>query len=222
MDAHACYTSRQTDDLLRSHLQALKDDPFLASAWIIMVYEKNTGYESGRHYDLVSEYQPMYALYDRVVDVRRAQGSVDEDPGITTTHTLKNRYAREMSDALRYGKIFFYKDLICANPHMVTVGGQKQKIMKEFIRELRQCRVKYTNIDPDKIDLGAIRALKWDGKMDALGKPIAGQHDDMAVCGAQCVYWMKLVSSGQLYGFPYQEIYPQGVPQELTLRKRKV
>ena len=86
---------------MRSHLDKLRSDPFLRSAWIILIYEKNTGFEAAHGWKIVEEYQPSYAVYQKVTEIDKAMDTIDQDPGINTGITLKNEYARILTDALR-------------------------------------------------------------------------------------------------------------------------
>jgi len=208
MDSHAVHTAQQAQQLLRSHLEAIRSDPFLQSAWIILIYEKNTGYESGHHWKIVQEYQPSYAVYHRVVDADKAVDTQDQDPGINTTFELKNYYARALSTALSTSRIYFYFDWKSANPWQRPYEERKAIAKKNFLGQLSNCRLKLPSMDPSKAQLGAtIPKITWSGKIGPEGKIIQGQNDDLVMAFAQCLYWISRIMQFNYPSFPYEKVF---------------
>ena len=187
----------------------LRSDPFLEDAYIIIIYEKNTGFEAGHNCKIIEEYQPAYAVYDKVVDTEKAQDTIDEDPGIVTTIGRKNEYARLLSDALRKRKIYFYEGCVCANPWKRPYEARLENSKTDLYRQLSNCRKQLPSMDPTRAHLGTMAPrVTWSGKIGHDGKMIHGQNDDLAMALAQCIYWVYRIMQMDYPTIPYNAIFP--------------
>lgn len=215
MDGKACKNAEDTEKLLRNHLALLRADPFLKEAWIILIYEKGTGHESGHHWKIVNEhqYQPAYAIYDKVVDLEQAKNTIEADPGVRLDNYRKNQYGKTLSDALRYHKIYIYNWLVVGNLSVPNYDNRISYMKRILCRQLNQCKYKFTDIDPDNVELSNSRTRTWNGKMNEFGKVVPGQNDDVVMSLAQGLYYATLIERGELPGFPYNKIFPNGPPQ---------
>jgi len=203
------HTVKQTEELLKSHLEKLRSDPFLRDAWIILVYEKNTGYEAGHNWKIVNEYQPAYAVYEKLVEADKAMDTPNQDPGINTTVFLKNEYAGVLSKALMKKKIYFYTDCVCANPWKRPYETRLETSKTELYRQLANCRKQLPSMDPTRAHLGTMAPrVTWSGKIGHDGKVIHGQNDDLVMALAQCVYWIYRIMQMNYPTIPYKEIFP--------------
>jgi hypothetical protein len=190
-------------------LDKLRSDPFLRDAWIILIYEKNTGFEAAHGWKIVEEYQPSYAVYQKVAEIDKAMDTIDQDPGINTGITLKNEYARILTDALRKRKIYFYVDCVCANPWKRPYESRLESSKTELYRQLTNCRKQLPSMDPSRSHLGATAPkVTWSGKIGHDGKVIHGQNDDLVIALAQCLYWIYRIMQMNYPTIPYHEIFP--------------
>ena len=209
MDSHAVNTAEKAQAFLRSHCDALRRDPFLKSAWIIVIYEKNTGFESGHNWKVVADYQPSYALFGKVMSVDKAQDTVDQDPGVDTTYMLKNEYQRVISDSLRSQTSYFYCDWICANPWQKPFAQRRASTKQALVAQLANCRRYLPAMMSDNRQIGATAPrITWSGKIGADGKIVHGQNDDLVMAYGQCLYWINRIHQMNFPGFPYDKIFP--------------
>jgi hypothetical protein len=209
MDAFATHTFQKKELLLRSHLRALRSNPFFADAWLIIIYEKNTGLSAGHGWSIACEYQPAYAIFQRNMDSDKAMDTDDQDPGIVTSYYLKNEYARVLGEGLRNQNIYFHKDWVCANPFINPLEARRAMVFTEYIKQLSNCRTKRPSMDPNRVQLGAnIPRITWSGKIGPDGREVRGQNDDTCFASAQCMYWINRIYQWDFPGFPYHKIFP--------------
>lgn len=77
------------------HINALRANPFLTDATIMFIGEKNTGLESARMWDVVSDFPRTTALYQHrppTTEKERMQPHVN--PGIVTSKFAVGRKTR--------------------------------------------------------------------------------------------------------------------------------
>jgi hypothetical protein len=209
MDSHAMHTAEKVQILLRSHIEALRADPFLSRAWLIVIYEKNTGYESGHNWKLVMNYQPAYSIFEKSIEADRAMDTGDQDPGINTTFILKNEYGHSLGTALRKRMIYFYCNWVCSNPWLRPYAKRRAITKQALITQLSNCRVKRPSMDPNRVQLGGtMPRITWSGKIGPDGREVRGQNDDLAMAAAQCMYWINRICQMNYPGFPYDTIFP--------------
>ena len=209
MDSHAVHTAEKVQQLLRSHCAALRRDPFLQKAWLVVVYEKNTGFESGHNWKITDDFQPAYSIFQNKVDSDKARDTADQDPGIDTNFYLKNEYARVLNEALRQSKIYFYRNWVCANPWLRPMDSRKAITKKALIVQLANCRLQLPSMDPSRARVGVtLPKITWSGKIGSNGKEVHGQNDDLVMSAAQCFYWIARVHQMNYPGFPYDTIFP--------------
>ena len=175
MDSHAVHRAEDAQALLRSHCDAIRKDAFLKNAWIIVVYEKNTGFESGHNWKVTNDFQPAYSIYGKAVEYSKARDTVDEDPGVTTTFMLKNEYQRVISDSLRNQTIYFYCDWVCANPWQKPFQERRALTKRALLTQLSNCRRQMPFMNAENRQVGAaIPRITWSGKIGPDGKIKSG------------------------------------------------
>lgn len=70
--------------MLRSHVETIREHPFLKHAWIIFVCERNTAFESAHQWKIISEYNRTYALYQHSQSNSKKKDTPQQNPGIFT------------------------------------------------------------------------------------------------------------------------------------------
>jgi len=214
------HTAEKAEQLLRSHFEAIRQDPFLKQAYLIVIYEKNTGYESGHHWKIVEEYKPSHVVFQKNVDADKAIDTADQDPGIDSNFFLKNQYARVIGEALRKRIIYFYCNWVCANPWTKPYSTRRALAKKNLLSQLANCRLKLPAMDPARAQLGAATPrITWSGKIGPDGKPVHGQNDDLAMSLGQCLYWINRIYQMNYPGFPYNQIFPN-IPNRQTIQTK--
>jgi hypothetical protein len=211
MDAHPTHTAGQAEILIRCHIEGLRKDPFLKDAAIILISEKNTGFESARHWKIVEEYQPAYAMYENQRNLDDVVNTEEEDPGVTTTAHTKNLYARAISDALGKRRIYFYDRMVVGNPWMKPKESRASIIKAKLTTQMSNSRRKLPLMG---IEHGGSSTLgshtvtvTWSGKIGPDGKIVPGQNDDLVVIFGLCIHWTNRILRMDLAGFPYKVLF---------------
>jgi hypothetical protein len=187
--------------LFISHIEALRSNPFLRHAWIIVMIERNTGHEAGHLSELLGRYQKVYTLYEKALPDSKRRHTPMEDPGIVTDMYKKGKYAKSLSEALNEGVLRYLSTCICANPFK-----DENKALEETKRELHAqiSRARWIT-NSRSTDMGFAKS-SWSACTGADGKIAKGVNDDLVITLSMNLYWTNRILSGAQASVDYEMI----------------
>lgn len=192
----------RSKQLFKSHIDAIRNHPFLQSAWIVSVIERNTGHESGHLSECLSEYSRTYPLYQHALPASKRSDTPRENPGIWTDRTMKGNYAKAIIDSMGEGTLRYMNGFICANPFK-TEERATADTKNEIHAQMARARW-VTN--SRTVDTG-VPVASWSGKTGADGKISGGANDDLLVTLGMTMYWMKRILQMNYPSVDYKKLW---------------
>ena len=162
-----CGTHEDTYELVRAHIEALRQVPFLSRAWFIYVPERNMAHEGGHIYHSIRDYYRVVPLCEKDPN----------DPGIWTDRIKKVKYALSAREHVKNGTVEVAKDLVVANPNM-PAATRVQTTWDKLIHQLHL----YRQVDSETMDPNSVPREGISGVVDKYGKKDASAKDDLAFC----------------------------------------
>ena len=173
------YTTRafDIDEMLEIMMDRLREIEVFRNSFFIYAGERNTGHVSGRHAMIMDKAKygaKTYSLCEKP----------DRNYGVWTSQERKKLFAHHMREALERNRITFNQDFVVYNKDQEPLAMYRTKVVQTLCNQLRQ-------IVPD--GKGA-----WTGKMNADGKRVTGQVDDLAMATMMGIYYMKMFLARKL------------------------
>lgn len=174
---------RDFDEFLNGFLSAVRADPWLADAFIIVAPELNTGLVGGSVTRILRSYERTYGL----------RTEKDSDIGVRTTKKNKNQYAYFFGDELdRENNLQFLRNFIVAPPPNKDdykgprdPVGHRARIAEDFYEQILRAEWEFSDKPVD----GPRAYVPWSGKR-------GGKNDDMIVGAAMLMWVMKVWEKG--------------------------
>lgn len=187
--------------LFTSHIDAIRRNPFLRHAWIIVMIERNTGHEAGHLSEILDDrhrYPKTYKFYEKALPESRRRHTPMEDPGFITDMYKKGKYAKSLSDALDDGAVRYLSTCVCANPFK-----DEDKALDDAKRELHSqiARARWIT-NSRSTDMGFAKS-SWSACTGADGKIAKGVNDDLVITLSMNLYWTNRILSGAQQSVDY-------------------
>lgn len=224
IDSYPVKNSEQELIFFFKHIESIRNNMWLRSAYIILFTERGTGHESGHLADLLK------ARFDRVAcfnqpsaqEERRAMKEIKEgkktmaqfereynayaitNPGFRTDTVTKNGYRVAARTTLFSESVFWLDGCICANPFMTNLTSKEKfkKTSENLYEQLNRART----FNRRPVNEISVSKCGWSAKCNEEGERQDGYEDDLVVIfAASCFYWSKAMV-GELCGFPYSEV----------------
>lgn len=198
IDSHPCGNWKNSKALFKSHIEGLRRNPFLQSAWIVSIIERNTGHESGHLSEELDNYVKTYPFYQSAKPARQTRFTERENPGVWTDRFNKGMYAKAISDCLAEKKLRFLKDCVCANPFQ-TADNALKTAKKELQSQMSRAR---WIANQRTVDTGH-SISSWSAKSGPDGKLSKGINDDIVVTLGMTMHWKNRIEGGKYPSVDY-------------------
>lgn len=216
MDSYPTGPAESVDVLLRAHIEELRKDPFLASATIVYIHEKNTGHSAGRNWnDVVRHYNNTYPLREPKKKAGRlatnAAGNKNQnmavdfeenDPGVNTTPYSKNGYKDALQFYLKRKLLKIYGKCVTACPYRPN-GKAFNDTYRELLEQIQRARPHFPGHRGGSIQPGKV---SWSAKLAEDGSLSPSLNDDLVVALAMTLYWVRKIYTMRYPGFEYDKI----------------
>ena len=194
MDSFPSQSFEEQELFFTDFINQISDDEFLSQCQIIYCCERNTGFQSGVLQKLISSKINYYSLRE----------NKKKDYGINTDFYKKNMYAKIGQQYINRRSIIFYDKLICSIEiinkidKLKTVEERRLDLIKEFIIQLRRCKI------VDRNEHSIVNSLcRWSGKTDDSGKRNKNINDDIAVSFLLGCYVLTMFIEQKFETVPY-------------------
>jgi len=158
LDAKAAKYPAQYESLLLEHLEQIRKNEFCKGATLVIMPESNLGFES--HHIQRCVMRSRHARYSVVMTDK------DNQPGLCTTHPIKEAMAIKLNDYLVEDAVFVGEHFVCVND-CISVRQIKRELCDELCEYKEMTELAKTPFQAAK--------KTYTGK-------IGGLVDDLAVC----------------------------------------
>lgn len=222
MDAHPVSNTDDRNTLFNQHILGLRSNPWTKDAWLILMAENKTGYESGNCKELLDRLKLRVAAYHKPKSMKALKPmkgalseeymsykrDADKSPGFETDEYLKAVALEKMRRVLAHNILYYLDGCVCTNPFLIKHRDDTERFIS--YKEELEDQMKRAKEFPANINARDTKRTKytWSAKTNNDGEKQDGYNDDLIVMLAiACYLWPEAMAfKGSLPGFPYDKI----------------
>lgn len=164
IDSVATKGHEQIQRLLTAHIEGLRAQEKLKSAWFIFIPESNLGHESDHMAYMLKSYRKVWTISEK------------SRTGVITTATRKQLYTMETQKYICQESVMLWKNLVVSNP--TGVGDVKARAVSDLKKQI----LAFKRIIQQPQRGFSLPRVIYTGKFK-------GGNDDLVICLTMAVYW---------------------------------